>query len=174
MRRWVVKNKPPQNDQLYQSFLCFSVLLINLFVVLIGIYLGSRMVPEKLNNFHFLLSLLHEGWVMSLLRKLLFFFFISLSFSCVFSKHCYRFHYLHFRLCGRKKKKRRNCRGLHHPSMVQSTMLLPAVCLINSCVSHWVCVIGASKVFRSTLCLIAVEVKSMRHIPCSEKFILSF
>lgn len=69
-----------------------------------------------------------------------------------------------------EKKKKRNRRGAHHPSMAQSTMLLPAVCLINGCTSHWVCVIGASKVFRSALCLIAVEVKSLRLICCREKF----
>jgi len=73
-----------------------------------------------------------------------------------------------------KKKEGGNCRGPRHPSVVQSTMLLPAVCLINGCASHWVCVIGASKVFKSTLCLIALEVKSVRRVPCREKLILSF
>lgn len=120
-------------------------------------------------------QLLDAARGMSLLTKPLRYFLISLSvFSNIFSKHCYRFYYLHFRLCGRKKKERGDCRGLHHPSVVQSTMLLPAVCLINGCASHWVCVIGASKVFRSTLCLIALEVKSVRHRPYREKFILSF
>lgn len=32
--------------------------------------------------------------------------------SSIFSKHCYRFQYLHFRLCGRKKKKKGGTTGV--------------------------------------------------------------
>lgn len=166
----------PQKTSLTRAVIFFAaVYLFKIYLLLCLAFIWWTIVPEIWRTSTCSFQLLHAARGMSLCTKLFHYFLISLScFSNIFSKHCYRFHYLHFRLCGRKKKGGVNCRGPHHPSMVQSTMLLPAVCLINGCASHWVCVIGASKVFRSTLCLIALEVKSMRHIPCREKFIPSF
>lgn len=174
MCRQVTEYKLLQKDQPYKScsFLCCNVLPSDFLFCLAFIWWEQWSQSIWRTSTCSFQLFRHQGaWIY--LRNYCIISSLSI-FSSIFSKHCYRFHYLHFRLYGRKKKEKGNCRGPHHPSMVQSTMLLPAVCLINGCASHWVCVIGASKVFRSTLCLIALEVKSLRHIPCSEKFIRSF
>lgn len=111
----------PQKTSLTRAVIFFAaVYLFKIYLLLCLAFIWWTIVPEIWRTSTCSFQLLHAARGMSLCTKLFHYFLISLScFSNIFSKHCYRFHYLHFRLCGRKKKRGGKLQGaspsLHGP-----------------------------------------------------------